>query len=147
MWQRDPFEFLARWCIAPVHAVLVRARRVREAGGFDEQLCSCEDWDLWQRIARAGASFATVPEVLARYNLRPDSMSSATGVMLEAGLCIIAQAHGPDPRVRSPSPANRNGRPSWQLPDARIELRDVGRRPRDRYRAGRRADPARGGRA
>ena len=50
----NPFEAFARTCATAIHSVLVKRRAVQEAGGFDINLCTCEDWDLWQRIARAG---------------------------------------------------------------------------------------------
>ncbi len=34
--------------------VIIRRHLLAEAGGFDEQLPPCEDWDLWIRLARSG---------------------------------------------------------------------------------------------
>jgi len=50
----------------PVHAALVRRNVLIEAGGFDVQLPSCEDYDLWLRIA-VSRPIVRVPEVLAFY--------------------------------------------------------------------------------
>ncbi len=52
-----------RW---PIHAVLVRAAIVHAAGGFDESLSSCMDYDLWLRIAPFHP-VVRVAEVLAFY--------------------------------------------------------------------------------
>jgi glycosyltransferase involved in cell wall biosynthesis len=41
--------------------VLVRRQWVELVGGFDEELRSNEDWDLWLRIAYAGGQFKYLP--------------------------------------------------------------------------------------
>src|SRR5262249_1831849 len=63
----DLFETLGRASPFPIHAALARRAIVREAGGFDPRLIACEDWDLWQRIARTGARFAPVANTGAIY--------------------------------------------------------------------------------
>lgn len=55
-------------------AVLVRKDVLKEAGGFDETLTGCEDWDVWFRLARK-YSFTYVPEPLAVLRSYPGSMS------------------------------------------------------------------------
>lgn len=47
-------------------AALVRADVLREAGGFDPTLPSCQDWDLWLRLRRAGP-FAIAQDDLVLY--------------------------------------------------------------------------------
>lgn len=42
-------------------SAIVRATRCAEVGGFDPQLRSNEDWDLWVRIAATGARFGRYP--------------------------------------------------------------------------------------
>ena len=34
--------------------------------GFDPSLQTCEDWDLWQRVARTAARFGAITDVVAR---------------------------------------------------------------------------------
>jgi glycosyltransferase involved in cell wall biosynthesis len=53
--------------------VLARADLVRELGGFDETLFQLADWDLWIRLALAGAAVA-LPELLVGYVMQPQSM-------------------------------------------------------------------------
>lgn len=63
-------------CPFPVLAPLVRLDAVMAAGGFDESMrAGGEDWDLWQRLLRAGYVF--VPSRLRSgvYRQRPDSMT------------------------------------------------------------------------
>lgn len=50
----------------PIHAALTRRHIMEEVGGFDEQWPSCEDYDLWLRIAY-NRPVVIVKEVLAFY--------------------------------------------------------------------------------
>lgn len=97
----DPSAFaaLASRCPFPVHAALSRREMIHIAGRFDPGQTVCEDWDLWQRLARIGAGFRRVPGAVARYTLRPGSASRDLGAFLTNGLAVIRRGHGPDPRV------------------------------------------------
>ncbi|HEX4905354.1 MAG TPA: glycosyltransferase [Acidimicrobiales bacterium] len=55
--------------------VLASADAVRSVGGFDESLASCEDWDLWLRLAQRGAP-ATVDRPLVAFRTWGGSMST-----------------------------------------------------------------------
>jgi hypothetical protein len=105
----DLFPVLARRAAFPVHACLVRRSMVEAAGSFDISLRKSPDWDLWQRIARCGATFGAVPEVLAYYRMMPHSASLDAEQMLRDGLTVLRRGHGPDPRVRNPLPQYANG--------------------------------------
>ena len=105
-----------------MHACLVRRSLVEAVGGFDSSLRTCEDWDLWQRIARAGARFGAIREILALYRMRPGSASSDGARFLADGLRVITQGHSPDPRVPSPQPAYADGLPAAQLPSVRLHF-------------------------
>jgi hypothetical protein len=83
-------------------------------GGFDVSFRTCQDWDFWQRIARTGARFGAVGEVLACYRTRRGSISLDGGQQFVDSLRVITQGHGPDPRVPNPSPAHANGLPIFQ---------------------------------
>lgn len=50
----------------PIHAALLRRKALEEVGGFDERWPSCEDYDLWLRLA-LNRPIKRVPEVLAFY--------------------------------------------------------------------------------
>jgi glycosyltransferase involved in cell wall biosynthesis len=50
----------------PIHAALVRREAFEEVGGFDLDLHSCMDYDLWLRIA-VSRPIVLVPEVMAFY--------------------------------------------------------------------------------
>jgi len=58
----------------PAIAPLIRRTVLDAAGGFDERLTALEDWDLWLRLSLiAEARYS--PAALARYRVRPGSMS------------------------------------------------------------------------
>lgn len=96
----DLFPLFARTCAIAVHACLVKTKLVREVGCFDESLITCEDWDLWQRVARVGARFAAIPDYIAFYRMRADSASGSGWRMLQDGLLVIDRGHGEDPRLQ-----------------------------------------------
>jgi glycosyltransferase involved in cell wall biosynthesis len=55
--------------------VVVRREALLAAGGFDETLRLCEDYDLWLRLARIGP-FARICSPLARYRTRQEGLSA-----------------------------------------------------------------------
>lgn len=116
----DLFPFFARTCAFAIHACIVRRSAVLEVGGFDVTLRTCEDWDVWQRIARAGARFALHPEILAIYLARPSSASMDGHQMLRDSLKVIARGFEHDSRVPRPLPAYANGLSAEMLPTARL---------------------------
>ena len=67
--------------------VVARRRAVVEAGGFDETLHRCEDFDLWLRLALRGRLLYT-REVLGRRRLHPSSQSAAPAAMLRAQIAV-----------------------------------------------------------
>jgi len=50
----------------PVHAAMVRADVLRETGGFNESLPTCEDYEFWLRVALT-RPIVRVPQVMAFY--------------------------------------------------------------------------------
>jgi glycosyltransferase involved in cell wall biosynthesis/2-polyprenyl-3-methyl-5-hydroxy-6-metoxy-1,4-benzoquinol methylase len=75
-----------------IHSFLVRRLSVVEAGGFDEELVTNEDWDLWLRVARGGGRFATVDRQLAFYWPTPGSLSRAGGQMIRDAAIVTERA-------------------------------------------------------
>ncbi|MBW4643041.1 MAG: glycosyltransferase [Goleter apudmare HA4340-LM2] len=72
-------------------SVMVRRCCFANAGLFDQDLRSIEDWDMWIRIA-ALYSFAVIKEPLAYYRQLPNSMSKNCQVMNEAFITVIEKA-------------------------------------------------------
>ena len=107
----DLFARLAVDWLFAIHACVVRKSLVEEVDGFDTGLCTSEDWDFWQRVARTGARFGAVREVLAFYHMRPASASKQAHRMLVDALRVLEQGHSPDSRVPTPHPVYPQGFP------------------------------------
>lgn len=52
---------------------LIRLKCWYDAGGYDEELLSHEDWDFWIRITKLGWLVYTIPEVLGNYRVTQKS--------------------------------------------------------------------------
>jgi len=65
--QPNKAETMLKGCRWPIHAALTRKTAINEAGGFDEDWGSSEDYGLWLRIATLNR-IELVPEVLAYYH-------------------------------------------------------------------------------
>jgi len=85
---------LARTCPFTIHCCLVRRSEVVAAGGFDSSLRTCEDWDLWSRLARRGLRAVSIPDSLAYYCRRDDSLSADFAQLLADGLRVILSDGG-----------------------------------------------------
>jgi teichuronic acid biosynthesis glycosyltransferase TuaG len=61
----------------PVLSVLIRRKALEDAGAFEESLPyhGCEDYDLWVKLAKRGATFYGMEEKLVRYRRHPSSMT------------------------------------------------------------------------
>lgn len=114
------FPAFAYTCAFCIHACVVRRSVVESLGGFDTSLVTCEDWDLWQRIARTGARFGAVHEVLSLYRMRQASASNNGFRLFTDGLRVIERGHSADPRVPNPSPENASGMPLSQLSERKF---------------------------
>jgi glycosyltransferase involved in cell wall biosynthesis len=79
---------LTQECIVTPLGVAHRRDLLEAVGLFDESLSFEVDWDLWKRLARAGASFLFLPLKSGRYHVRPDSLARRhllPGTVREAG--------------------------------------------------------------
>lgn len=61
----------------PIHAALVRRRVLDEVGGFDTDLPTCMDYDLWLRVA-VSRPIRLVPEVMAFYRHHQSGQITST---------------------------------------------------------------------
>ncbi len=52
-----------------------------------------EDWDLWCRVAESGGHGTWVPEIVARYRLRPGSMSAGLQLSRLGPLADMLERH------------------------------------------------------
>jgi glycosyltransferase involved in cell wall biosynthesis/peptidoglycan/xylan/chitin deacetylase (PgdA/CDA1 family)/SAM-dependent methyltransferase len=108
--QKDLFEIFAFQCIFAIHACVLRRDLALAVGGFDASLATCEDWDFFQRVARTGARFGRVPEVLAFYYTRENSASQDSQRYLSDARLVLDRGHGRDPRMRIAAPIHAAGR-------------------------------------
>lgn len=86
-------------------AVLHRRSAMEAAGGCTSGFDNCDDWDLWARMARLGPPLRHVPHVLGEWRIHGDNNSRMAQRTFVSGLAVLERMHGPDPRVRAPSPA------------------------------------------
>jgi peptidoglycan/xylan/chitin deacetylase (PgdA/CDA1 family) len=106
----DLFEYFAYHCCFPIHACVLKRNLALGVGGFDGLLTTCEDWDFFQRVARTGARFGRVPEVLAFYQVRPNSASQDSRRCLSDARVVLDRGHGRDPRMRIAAQVHVEGR-------------------------------------
>lgn len=73
----EPFTFerIADNTCNPAYGCVIRTNAVRRAGCYDENLRSCEDFDLHLRILKGGGVITRHPGLLFRYRRRPGSLS------------------------------------------------------------------------
>jgi len=88
------FEALAvERCQIPVSTVVARKAVVVKAGGFDESLARCDDYDMWLRTAFYGGKLGYSRQVQARLaDGRPGSLGVSRAKMAEAYGLILQKA-------------------------------------------------------
>ena len=111
----DLFQHFAFHCHFAIHACVLRRDLALGVGGFDSSLTTCEDWDFFQRVARTGARFGHVPEVLAFYYIRSDSASRDNRRCLMDARTVVERAHRANPLLRGVAGAHAEG----LIPDCR----------------------------
>ena len=104
----DLFDLLARRPAFPSCACVVKRTAVAGAGGFDRAMGAAADWVLWQRIARRGARFARIRDVLVARRANADRGASPAEEAA-AALLAIALGHSVDPgaRVQTKAPHSK----------------------------------------
>jgi glycosyltransferase involved in cell wall biosynthesis len=74
--------------VGPPHTAMFRREAILRAGGFMPGLKSCEDQDLYLRIARTGAVYCH-HEVIAEYRRHANQMSQKWEVMLSTAMAML----------------------------------------------------------
>ncbi len=77
-------------CIPATSTVMVRTPVVRELGGFDERLPSCQDWDLWIRMSEKGSA-EYVGGILGTVTRHEASITGDLGAVLAGHEMILAK--------------------------------------------------------
>jgi glycosyltransferase involved in cell wall biosynthesis len=77
-------------CQIPISTVVVRKQAIVKAGGFDETIPRCDDYDMWVRAAFHGAKIGYIRKLTVHmYIGRPGSMSQEKSKMVEAYWSIL----------------------------------------------------------
>ncbi|MGA2965283.1 MAG: glycosyltransferase family A protein [Terriglobales bacterium] len=80
-------------CQIPISTVVVRKTAIAKAGGFDESLARCDDWNMWLRTAFYGARIGRTRQVQARMaDGRPGSLGASRAKMVEAYWLMLEKA-------------------------------------------------------
>lgn len=86
------FESLMQWgCLVLTSCTIARRQSLIDVGLFDEraELISCEDFDLWLRLALHGCRMNFQQEVLARRRLGPASLGADSLRMLKSKMKVL----------------------------------------------------------
>jgi len=70
------FSHLLRSNFVGTSSVVCRLSALAAAGPFDEKMKNGDDIDMWRRLARRGARFAFVDQVLHAYRITPGGVTS-----------------------------------------------------------------------
>jgi hypothetical protein len=80
---------LAQTCTVLLSSVVVRRAALVSAGGFDRALRRGQDFDLWLRMARRGASMRYHRKVLTLYRRHDQALSGTALDAIERALHIL----------------------------------------------------------
>jgi glycosyltransferase involved in cell wall biosynthesis len=98
--QGNCYEHLFRVNELNSSTVVARKSCLEAVGGFDESFRSCEDWDLWLRLARR-YEFGHVPQHLVTYRIHGRSMARNRLRMCETRFRLIEKAVQADPTLHA----------------------------------------------
>lgn len=87
----DPFHALLRNYLAPPACITVRRSLFERSGRFDERLTASEDWDLWLKMAAAGAKFIKVPSSVSHIRRYAGMISRDYDAMWATGLEVLSR--------------------------------------------------------
>jgi len=80
------------FCALAIHAAVFPKELFIRLGGMDVELQTCEDWDLWLRIAFAEAEFRQVDQCLAFYRMKAGSLSGDPYKMVRDTIRVTTRA-------------------------------------------------------
>ena len=97
--EQNSYRTLLKGNFINVTSAVVRRECFDQVGLFDPTLRSCEDWDLWLRLAQK-FPVCLVPNILASYEYASsDKMTSKTTIYLDAHDQVIEKAFQRDPNL------------------------------------------------
>lgn len=83
---------LSSFCALAIHTAVFPRSLFKQVGGMDAALQTCEDWDLWLRMALAGARFERVGKCLAFYRMKAGSLSADAIKMVRDAVFVTKRA-------------------------------------------------------
>lgn len=86
-------EILIRNFVGTTSGPLIRKTTLLQVGLFDTNLPSCQDWDLWIRLAR-NCQFEYIDKKLTTVHQQPDSISSQRRSTVEGHRRLRKKHHG-----------------------------------------------------
>lgn len=88
--ESSPSRMLELNIVGGTSTAMIRRDYGLAIGGFDESLPSCQDWDLWLRIAQR-YQVACVPEILVHRTIHGEQISSAIGKRIAGREAFLAK--------------------------------------------------------
>lgn len=107
-------------CALAIHTAVFPKRLFTELGGMDVTLQTCEDWDLWLRMAFAGARFERVDKCLAFYRMKAGSLSSDPIRMMRDAIVVTERARALQVERSLPTQGEDDAWPKPALSQLRI---------------------------
>lgn len=124
----DAFHALLKYNIGPPNTFVVRRDVLAKAGLFDVTLRSCEDWDMWLRIAAVGGQFRLARDMRSVYRVVPGSMSKNVETMWRSGSAVVRKNGRLHPNCRTCRDTRKASLAGFAL-GMRPLLRDLVRSP------------------
>ncbi|WP_052208592.1 glycosyltransferase [Croceibacterium mercuriale] len=113
--------FLRTNCVGMIASALFDRAKLLEAGGFDEALRQCEDYDLFLRLALRWPVACHV-RLMAEYRIHGTNASGDPARVLAAAWAVQARHEPADPAGRA---AVARGRREWAVAYALAAWRDI----------------------
>jgi GT2 family glycosyltransferase len=82
-------KLLTDECNLITSGVVARRQLLLDVGLFDEELRRAQDYDLWLRLAKAGARIGYQRKVLVRYRCHADSLSGDAATQITRHLTVL----------------------------------------------------------
>ncbi|HIJ43885.1 MAG: glycosyltransferase [Rhodospirillales bacterium] len=92
-------------CMTP-SAILIRTEFLKGLGGFSEDRAyiTAEDYELWLKMAGAGACFAFIPDLLTDYRIHESSASNSIQLHRDSSLRVVEDHYRAMAGKRWPDP-------------------------------------------
>lgn len=122
-----PVALLGGECHVITSGTIVRTALIARLGGFDPVLRRGHDFDLWFRLAKAGARIGYQRRVLLRHRVRDEGLSGDQFAMAERGISVIShlleQSALSGPERRAANRTLRRGQAQLEILHAKEAIR------------------------